>query len=98
MSEPQIENRFACEAGDREAELNRRWQARDDRYLAAFETTVEARAAARGITVPIVVTGETDPDRTVDAARQRLGPPVSRGSSTFGMSNCTCCHPPSPGY
>lgn len=73
MSGPQIENRFAFEADDCEAELNRRWQARDDRYLAAFETSVEACAAARGITVPIVVTGEADLDRTFDAAHLPIG-------------------------
>ncbi|MFD4356779.1 hypothetical protein ACFWPX_29805 [Nocardia sp. NPDC058518] len=63
------ENRFADESGEREEALYRRWQARYDRYLAAFRATVHARAAELGITVPVEVVGETDPEKTFDAAR-----------------------------
>ncbi|MFF2088635.1 hypothetical protein ACFVVM_33030 [Nocardia sp. NPDC058176] len=63
------ENRLTAESAARETALRALWKARYDRYLAAFRATVLARAAELGITVEIEVTGETDPDKTRDAAR-----------------------------
>ncbi|MGW5317826.1 hypothetical protein [Nocardia thailandica] len=63
------QDRLTAEFTEREAALRARWKARYERYLAAFRDTVLAHAPELGITVPIEVTGETDPAKTYTAAR-----------------------------